>query len=50
MKFKLVSAKEDPQSFNDFLEELVIDGRKFFENNKKMSLNNRRKKENGCKC
>ena len=34
MKFKLVSAKEDPKGFNDFLEELLNDGIKYFERKK----------------
>ena len=49
MKFKLVSAKENPKSFNNFLEELVNDGKFFLESRKKISLKIKKKK-NGCKC
>ena len=50
MKFKLVSAKEDPQSFNDFLEELVKDGKYFLENTKKIPLKKSIQKKESCKC
>ena len=50
MKFKLVSAKEDPKSFNDFIEELVIDGKNLFEDKEKIQLKNVKKKKDKCNC
>ena len=50
MKFKLVSAKEVPKGFNDFLEELLNDGIKYFEQKKNISLRKEEKKKRGYKC
>ena len=50
MKFRLVSAKEDPKSFNDFLEELANDGKNLFENKEKITLKIEKKKKNKCNC
>ena len=44
LKFKLVSVKKDPKSFNGFLEELVDDGKNFLE--KSHRENNFKKKNN----
>ena len=57
-KFKLVSAKEDPTGFVDFIEDLVIDYKKinkFFRKqtlkiDRKKSVNNNNNKENCFKC
>ena len=50
MKFKLVSAKDNPKLFNDFLEELVKDGKNIFERRKSMSLKTVKKKKDKCNC
>ncbi len=47
MKFKLVSAKEDPNSFNDILIELIKE-HKVPENRKKTVLNNKPEKKKSC--
>ena len=47
MKFKLVSAKEDPDSFNDILIELIKE-HKVPENRKKTVLNNKSEKKKSC--
>ena len=57
-KFKLVSAKEDPQGFVDFIEDLVIDYKKInkvfrkqtLKIDRKKSVNNNNNKENCFKC
>ena len=50
MKFKLVSAKDNPKGFNDFLEELVKDGINIFEKKRKISLVKKKKKKLNCNC
>ena len=52
MKFKLVSAKDNPKGFNDFLEELVRDGknRNIYEIKRKISLQKQKKKKSKCNC
>ena len=52
MKFKLVSAKDNPKGFNDFLEELVRDAKNIgiFEANRKISLKKQKKKKSKCNC
>ena len=50
MKFCLVSAKEDPKSFNDFIEELVKDGKNLYEDKTKIQLKNEKKKKDKCNC
>ena len=51
MKFKLVSAKDDPKSFTDFLEELINDSLENLEEKRKnVSLKIDKKKRNGCRC
>ena len=52
MKFRLVSAKEDPKSFNDFIEELVKDGKHLFEDKEKdkIQLKKEKKKKDKCNC
>ena len=51
MKFKVVSAKEDPKSFSDFLEELVKDGKDIFPAKNKISLQKDiKKKKQNWKC
>ena len=56
-KFKLVSAKEDPQSFIDFVEELVIDYKNIKSINRRQSIKinrsdmmNKKEENNNCKC
>ena len=57
-KFKLVSAKEDPKGFVDFIEDLVIDYKKInkvfrkqtLKIDRKKSVNNNNNKENCFKC
>ena len=48
MKFKLVSAKDNPKSFVDFLEELVKDGKNIFEKKRKISIVKQKKKKSNC--
>ena len=50
MKFKLVSAKDDPISFIEFLEELVNDGKNIFETKKKIFIKKDKKIRDVCKC
>ena len=52
MKLKLVSAKDNPKGFNDFLEELVRDGknRNIYEIKRKISLQKQKKKKSKCNC
>jgi len=52
MKFALVSAKNDPKSFNDFLLSLVEDCKEIIENKiDNISLKNKKaKKKKDCKC
>ena len=52
MKFKLVSAKNDPKSFSDFLEELIKDGKDIFVRRRRITLVKQEKKNNNsdCKC
>ena len=51
MKFKLTSAKDDPKSFNDLLEELIKDAKPFLIPKNKISLEDDKKKDkNGCNC
>ena len=51
MKFKLVSAKEDPKSFLDFHEELVKNGKVIFPPKKNISLRKEdKKKKHNRKC
>ena len=52
MKFALVSAKNDPKSFNDFLLSLVEDCKEIIENKiDNISLQNKKaKKKKDCKC
>ena len=52
MKHKLVSAKTDPKSFDDFLQELIKDSENILkEKNKNVSLEKNNKKEkNKCNC
>ena len=51
MKFKLVSAKDGPKSFTDFLEELINDSlENLKEKRKEVSLKNDKNKRNGCRC
>ena len=50
MKFKLVSAKEDPEGFVDFLQELLNDAKPFLIKRKKIELKNGHKNSNKCKC
>ena len=51
MKFKLVSAKDDPKSFIDFLEELLKDSLKNIEKKiKSITLEKKKTKKNKCKC
>ena len=52
MKFKLVSAKTDPKSFTDFLEELIKDGKGIFVRRRRITLVKQEKKNNNedCKC
>ena len=50
MKFKLVSAKDGPKSFTDFLEELINDSlENLKEKRKEVSLKNDKNKRNGCR-
>ena len=50
MKFRLVSAKDNPKGFNDFLEELVKDRINIFEKKRKISLVKKNKKKLNCNC
>ena len=52
MKFKLVSAKDDPKGFTDFLEELLKDGKHLFVHKRRITLVKQKKKEKNtdCKC
>ena len=51
IKFQLVSAKDDPQSFEDFIKELVKDAQLNLEEKvKNTSLKKNKKKKNKCKC
>ena len=56
-KFKLVSAKEDPQSFIDFVEELVIEYKQIKKVNRRQSIKinksdmmAKNEENNNCKC
>ena len=56
-KFKLVSAKEDPQSFIDFVEELIIEFKKIKKINRRQSIKINKsdmtiknENNNNCKC
>ena len=50
MKFKLVSAKDNPKLFTDFLEELVKDGKDIFNPRRSVTLNKEKKKKDKCNC
>ena len=51
MKFKLTSAKDDPKSFNDLLEELIKEAKPFLIPKNKISLKDGKNKDkNGCNC
>ena len=54
MKFKLVSAKDDPRSFIDFLEELLKECRSFISGREKnifiKEKDGKKEKKNDCKC
>ena len=51
MKFKLVSAKDDPKTFIDFLEELLKDSLKNIEKKiKSITLEKKKNKKHKCKC
>ena len=50
MKYKLVSAKGNPKGFNDFLEELVVDGKNCFKSKKKIPLKKSIQKKKSCTC
>ena len=50
MKYKLVSAKGNPKGFNDFLEELVVDGKNCFKRKKKIPLKKSIQKKKSCTC
>ena len=50
MKFKLCSAKIDPQGFSDFVEELLKDSKPFLVAREKLKLKNTKTKKSKCKC
>ena len=50
MKFKLVSAKEDPKGFVDFLEELIVDAKSFLVPKEDRTLSRKKTKREHCKC
>ena len=50
MKYKLVSANGNPKGFNDFLEELVVDGKNCFKRKKKIPLKKSIQKKKSCTC
>ena len=50
MKFKLCSAKVDPQGFSDFVEELLKDSKPFLVAREKLKLKKGKTKRSKCKC
>lgn len=50
MKFRLVSAKDDPKSFITFIEELLRDSKSFLFEKNNISLENTNKKKHKCNC
>ena len=50
MKFRLVSAKNDPKLFVNFLEELLKDSKPFLVAQETINLRNKKKNAHHCKC